>query len=126
MSKIVNTVEDKIQNASLTAIDGIVAPKIEIAIRSINLSSGQDATSVTVSPGRGQHVRIIASIENASCNNNVPHKSIVDIETQNNIPDEVSELLAPETRFNRQTHTHNRWGQLKSGKQKNGGVTKID
>ena len=47
MSNIVNTVEDKIQNPFLTAIDNIVAPKIELAIRSLNASSGRDATSVT-------------------------------------------------------------------------------
>ena len=34
MSNIVDTVEDKIQNAVLTAIDNIVAIKIELAVRS--------------------------------------------------------------------------------------------
>ena len=48
MSNIVNTVEYKIHNAILTAIDNIVALKIESAIRSINASSGRDMTSVTV------------------------------------------------------------------------------
>ena len=47
MSNFVYTVEDRIQNAILTAIDSIVAPMIQLAIRSINASSGQDATSVT-------------------------------------------------------------------------------
>ena len=44
MSNIVDTVDDRIQNAILTAIDSIVAPKIELAI---NASSGRDATSIT-------------------------------------------------------------------------------
>ena len=39
MSNFGNIVEDKIQNAILTAIDNIVAPKIELAIMSINASS---------------------------------------------------------------------------------------
>ena len=47
MSNIVDSVEDRIQNAILTAIDNIVTPKIELAIRSINASSGRDATSVS-------------------------------------------------------------------------------
>ena len=47
MSNIVDTVEDRIQNAILAAIDNIVTPKIELAIRSINASSGRDATSVS-------------------------------------------------------------------------------
>ena len=52
MSNIVDTVEDRIQNANLTAIDNIVAPKIELAIRSINASSGRDTTSVSASSER--------------------------------------------------------------------------
>ena len=47
MSNIVDTVDEKIENAILTAIDNIVAPKIELAIRSKNASSGLDVTSVT-------------------------------------------------------------------------------
>ena len=41
MDNIVNTVENRIRNAILTAIDNIVPPKTELAIRSINASSGQ-------------------------------------------------------------------------------------
>ena len=47
MSNIVDTVEDRIQNAILAAIDNIVAPKIELAIKSKNASSGQDVTSAS-------------------------------------------------------------------------------
>ena len=106
LSNIVDTVEDRIQKAILTAIDSIVAPKIELAIRSINASSGQDATSVTASSELGEHVGIEASFENASGNNNVLHATNVNDETRNNIPDEVSELSVPGTHFDRQTHTH--------------------
>ena len=45
MNNIVDTIEDRIQNAILTAIDNIVAPKIELANRSMNASSGRDVTS---------------------------------------------------------------------------------
>ena len=44
MINFVDTVEDRIQNAILTAIDNIVGPKIALAIRSINASSGRDVT----------------------------------------------------------------------------------
>ena len=40
MGNIVDTVEDRIQNAILTALDSIITPKIELAIKSINASSG--------------------------------------------------------------------------------------
>ena len=36
MNNIVDTAEDRIQSAILAAIDNIVAPKIELAIRSLN------------------------------------------------------------------------------------------
>ena len=106
MSKIFDTVEDRIQNTILTAIDSIVAPKIELGFKSISTSSGQDANSFTANSERGEHVGINASFENASGNNNVLHVLNVDDETRNNITDEVSELSVPETRFDRQTDTH--------------------
>ena len=46
MGNIVDTVENRIQNAMLTAIDSIITPKIKLAIRSINASSGRDATNL--------------------------------------------------------------------------------
>ena len=69
MNNIVDTVEDRIQNAILTALDNIVAPKIELAIRSISASSGRDVTSVSVNSERREHAGINASFENASGNN---------------------------------------------------------
>ena len=106
MSKIVETVEDRIQNAILTAIENIVAPKIELAIRSINASCGRDATSVSANSERKEHVGISTSFKNASGNNNTFGVSNVNDETRQNIPDEVSELSVSETRFDRQPHTH--------------------
>ena len=103
LSNIVETVENMIQNTILTAIDSIVAPKIELAIRSINAASGLDATSFTAI---SKHVGISAAFENASGNNNVLHDSIVNDETRTNIPGDSSELSVPETRFGRRTHTH--------------------
>ena len=61
MSNIVDTVEDRIQNAILTAIENIVAPKNELAIRSINASSGRDATSVSANSERRERVGINSS-----------------------------------------------------------------
>ena len=66
MPNIVDTNEDRVQNAILTAIDNVVAPKIELAIRSINASSGQDETCVTANLEGRAHVGINASFENES------------------------------------------------------------
>ena len=108
MNNIVDTVEDSIQKAILTAIENIVAPKIELAIRSINASSGRDATSVSANSERKERVGTNASFENASKNNDTLVVSNVNDETRHNIPDEVSELSAPETLFDRQSHTQHR------------------
>ena len=105
MSNIVDTVEDRIQNAILTAIDKIIAPKIELAIRSISASSGRDVTSVSANSERREHVGIITSLENASGNNNTLGVSNVNDETRYNITDEVSELSVPGTHFDLQPHT---------------------
>ena len=106
MSNIVDTGEDRIQNAILTAFENIVAPKIELATRSINASSGRDATSVSANSERRERVGINASSENASKNNDTLDATNVNDETRHNNPDEVSELSVPETHFDRQAHTH--------------------
>ena len=106
MSNIVDTVEDRIQNAILATIDNIVAPKIELAIKPKNASPGRDVTGVTASSERGEHVGINTSSENASGNNHILHVSKVNDESRHNIPDKVSELLVPGTHFDRQLHTH--------------------
>ena len=106
MNNIVDTVENRIQNAIVTASENIVAPKIELAIRSINASSGRDATSVTANSERGERVGINASFENASENNNTLRVPNVSDETRLNFPDEVSEFSVTETRFDRQPQTH--------------------
>ena len=103
---IVDTVKDRIQKGILTAIDSIVARKIELAIRSIKVSSGRDATSDTANSDCGEHVGINASSENASGNNKVIHVSNVNDETRINIPDKVIELSVPDAHFDWQPHTH--------------------
>ena len=81
MSNIVDTVEDRTQNAILTALENIVAPKIELAIRSKNASFGRDATSVSAKSERRERVGINASFENASKNNDTLDVSNVNDET---------------------------------------------
>ena len=106
MANIVDTVEERIQNAILTAIDNNIAPKIELAIRSINASSGRDAASVSVNSERKEQVGISAPFENASGSNDTLGISKVNDETRNIFADEVSEVSVPETHFDRQSHTH--------------------
>ena len=112
MNNVVDTDEIRTQNAILTAIDDIVAPKIELAIRSINASSGQDVTIVATNSECREHAGANASFEDSSGNNNVQEVPNGNDETWNNILDELSELSVPETRFDRQTHKHHNHGLL--------------
>ena len=59
LGNFVDTVEDKIQNAILTAIAITITPKIELAIRSMSASSLRDATSVMANSERGEHIGIV-------------------------------------------------------------------
>ena len=92
MGNTVDTVEDRILDAILSAIDYIFTPRIELAVRSINASSVRDATSVTVNSEREERIGIIASLENVCLWNNKFHKLNTNVETRGNIPCGVSEL----------------------------------
>ena len=66
LGKIVDTVEDGIQNAILTAVDSVITPKNELAISSKNASSERESTSVMASSERGKRTGITAPLENVS------------------------------------------------------------
>ena len=68
---------------------------------------------MTAKSERGEHVGICASFEKASGKNNLIHVSNVNDETHD-VPNEVSELCVPETRFDQQTHTHHNSGVNKT------------
>ena len=106
MSNIVDTVEDRVQNAVLTAIDNIVTPKIELAIRSINASSRRDVTSASGNSERREYEGINVSFENASANNRTLGMANTNDETRHDFHDGVSELPVLETQFDRQLPTH--------------------
>ena len=108
MGNIVDTVEDRIQNTILTAIDSNFIPKIELAIKSKNASSGRDAISVTANSECKEHIGITAAFEILSEMNNTVHVLSTNDETRNYIPDEVSDPSVPGTHFDRQPHTHHR------------------
>ena len=106
MNNIVDTVEDRIQSAILATIDNIVAPKIELATKSLSAFSGLDVTSVSANSECTEHAGIGASFENASENNNTIGVTSLNDEARRNSQDGVSELSVPGTQFDRQSHIH--------------------
>ena len=85
----------------MTAIDNVIAPKIELAIRSINAYSGRDVANFSVTSERREQVGISAPFESASGTNDTLGISKVNDATRNNFADEISELLVPEPHFDR-------------------------
>ena len=104
LNNIVDTVDDRIQDAILTAIDNNITLMSELAVKSKNASSRWDAASVAVSSERGERVVIVASLER----NNPFLELNGNDETRENIPDEVRELSVPGKDFVRQPHTHHK------------------
>ena len=82
MGNIVGTVEDRIQNATLTAVDDIFRPKIELVVRMKAASTEQDTFSITANLERGQNLGITAFFQYIFHKNNTFHELIVNDETQ--------------------------------------------
>ena len=118
MRNIVDTVEIRIQKAILTAFNTIVAPKIELAIRSIKVSSRQDATSVRANSERREHVGINAFFENASGNNYASPVSNLNVETQNNLAPRGKWVVGLRNTI-WPANTHSSHGDRQQGKQPN-------
>ena len=106
MENIVETAEDRIQNAILTAIDNIVGPKIELAIRSINASSGWDVASMSANSERRERTGINDSFENASEDNNTIGVTNINDEARRNSQSGMGELSVQGTQFDRQSHVN--------------------
>ena len=85
MVNIVHTVEDRIQNAILAAMDNIINPSIELVVGSINASSRQNAISVMGNSEHGERIGITTSLENVSERNNICHELNTNDETHGNI-----------------------------------------
>ena len=73
IEKIIETVEDRIQNAFLTVIDHFFSLRVELAFKSINASSGRDVVNVTAKSEPGRHIGITAPLGNLSVMNNTFH-----------------------------------------------------
>ena len=99
MGNMIDTVEESIQNAILTTIHSYITPKIELAIRSINASSGRDATNVMASSERGEHINIAALLENVPRRNKTVQVLYTNDETRNKLLDDVNKLSVPDTNF---------------------------
>ena len=102
---IVDTVEDRIHNAFLTANDGNFTPKTELETKSINASSRRYVTSGMVNSEHHEHKRVTALFEDVNEKITTLYVFSSIDETPKNTFDKVGELLVPGTRFDRQPHS---------------------
>ena len=91
-SNVVETVEGMIQNAILSAMDNNITVRIELALRSMNASSGRDVASVTANSERGEQVRVCAFYKIVPESNSSFRQLSLTDETGRCSPDEVYNL----------------------------------
>ena len=106
MGNFGDTIEDRIQKAISNAIVIFISPRIELAVRSINASSGQYAASVKANSELGERIGVTAFFESVSERKNTFHELNANDEIRGIIPDKVSELSVPRRHFDHQSHTH--------------------
>ena len=87
-------------------MDNSITPSTELAVRSMNASSGRDAACVTTISERREQVSVTATFEKVSDKNNMFHELNVSDETREYFLDRVSEFLVSRADLDRQSHTH--------------------
>ena len=101
------TVETRLQDAVLIALENIAIHRKVSAMRSINASSGRGMDSVVLDPDQRDFSRNILSLQLTASSRK---KSYTDLkifdETRSNMTVEGVDLSVNEGNFDRQTHTH--------------------
>ena len=106
MDIIIHTVDNKIQNTILTAIDTNITREIEVPHISMNASFGPDLIISMENSEHGEHVGTTVPFENVSGRNNTLHELNTNHETRRDSPDKVNELSVSVTHYDRQPHIH--------------------
>ena len=89
-------------------MDSYVAPRIQLAVRSINASSGLDAGSVWANFERQEQLGITNSYVHASSRNKTNHEFDLNEETRGYNSDEDGEIPVMRRRFDRQSCSHHK------------------
>ena len=101
VNSVMTTFEIRVQDALLTAIENLVSLRVELAMKSVNASSGR-----TVDGNVSEHEQrdFSGNIEGLQMNSHTDLKRID--ETRGNITIEGSDFLVNERNVDWQTHTH--------------------
>ena len=89
-----------------TAVDNVITPRVELAVKSMTASSGGDVACVTAVFERGEQVGNFAPYGNVSNGNSTFRQLNSTDETRGFNLEEGSELPVAKATFHQQTHTH--------------------
>ena len=101
------TIETRVQDAVLTAIENVVIPRVELAMKSANVSSGRSVDGDVLEADRRNFSGNIEGLQMTAASriNSGTDLNRID-ETRDNITVEEGDLLVNEGNIGRQTHTH--------------------
>ena len=106
VDSVMTTVETRVQDAVMTAMENLVIPTVEFAMKSANALSGNGIGSVVLDPDqRDFSVNIEGLQMTASSRINSQTNSNRIGETRDNITVEGSDLLVNKRNFDQQTHS---------------------
>ena len=104
---VVTTVETFVRVAVLTALELLLIPRLELAMKSVNASSGPDVNSVVPDPDQRKFSGYIESLQ-MTASSRISSKTEPNniYETLSYISVEKVELSVSHRNFDPQTHTH--------------------
>ena len=107
VDNVITTIETRVQDALLTAIENLVIPRVELALKSANASSGRSVDSNVLEPDQRDFSGNIEGLQMTALSriNSRTDSNRID-ETRDNITVEEGDLLVNERNIDRQTHTH--------------------
>ena len=107
VDNVITTVKTRVQDAVLTAVKNFVIPRLELALKSANASSGRSVDGNVLQPDQSD---FSGSIEGQQTTASSRINSRTDLnrinETRGNITVEEVNLLVNERNIDRQSHTH--------------------
>ena len=107
VDNLMTSVETRIQDAVLTAIENLVIPSVELALKSANAPSERSVDGIVLDPDQRDFLSKIEGLRMTAPSRINSHTDINRIdETRANITVEEGDLLVNEKNIDRQTYAH--------------------
>ena len=107
VDNVVTTVKTRVQDAVLTAIENLVIPGVELAMKSANASSGRSVDGNVLKPDQKGFLGNVEGLQRTASSKILSHRDFNKIdETRGNFTVEEGDLVVNERNFELQTDTH--------------------